>query len=151
MATLAINGVALPVLVDSLSVDLDPVGNATRNARGWRVMDRRRTVRTIQFALAPRPLDEAMLYRALVLGEGEHWTGASLYGDKGLPITGTAAVQSGACVDPYGVAGGIQMANAGTLALPAVGFDQSPPFSTSSIQRASKPGSPMRAFQRARM
>lgn len=124
MATLAINGVALPVLADSLSVDHDPVGNTTRNARGWRVMDRRRTFRTIQFTLAPKPVDEAMLYRALVLGEGEHWTGASLYGDKGLPTTGSAAVQAGACVDPYGVAGGIQMANAGTLILPQVGPDQ---------------------------
>lgn len=128
MATLAVNGVALPVLVDSLSLDHDPVGTATRNARGWRVNGRRRVVRTFSFALAPKPVDEAYLYRALLLGEGEHWTGASAYGDKGLPLTGTGgtAVVAGACVDPYGIAGGMQMANAATLTLPQVGPDQSP-------------------------
>jgi hypothetical protein len=126
MAQLSINGVPLPVLIESMGIDQEPVGSVARNARGWRVMDRRAIKRTLTFSLGPKPLDEAMMYRALIQGEGEHWTAnSSVYGDKGLPLTGTGAIVAGACVDPYGVAGGFQMANAGTMILPAVGPDQS--------------------------
>lgn len=128
MAGLAVNGVALPVLAGSLEVSKERVGSVTRNHRGNRVLDRRAIKRTFDFTLAAKSIDEANLYRVLVEGEGEHWTcNSSPYGDKGLQLTGTGAVVGGACLDPYGVAGGFQVAQTGaqTMIIPRVGPDQS--------------------------
>jgi hypothetical protein len=50
--------------------------------------------RVFEFDLGPKPVDEAMMYRALLLGEGEFWSGLSAYGAKGYQLTGTGSQQN---------------------------------------------------------
>lgn len=92
MAALAVAGVELPVAAESLKMKLEEVGYSGRNTRGRRVMDRRRAKWTFEFELAPQSIDEAQMYRALLLGEGEFWsTLTDAYGAKGLQLTGSGA------------------------------------------------------------
>lgn len=85
-------GVDLPILIDSLSLNGEEVGNRARDVGGWLVAERRAIKNVIAGVLSPKPLNEAMMYRALLRGDGEYWSmrfGA--YGAKGWGITGTGA------------------------------------------------------------
>ena len=92
MTMLQIEGLPIPVLVESLSIGGEMVGNATRNQRGHRLLDRRRQKLTLDFTIAPKPLPWAMLYRALVLGEGEFFDTQSIYGSKGYQLSGSGSI-----------------------------------------------------------
>lgn len=95
MPMIAVNGVVLPVKMDSLQMSEEVVGSTMRNAHGWALRDRRATKRTLSFELTPKTLEEAMLYRSLITGEGEFWSMASsVYGAKGLAITGTGSLDT---------------------------------------------------------
>lgn len=92
MPALAINGVELPVAIDSLRLTLEAVGSRSRNTRGHALLERRRAKWVYEFELSPSSLDEAMMYRALILGEGEYWNCiSSAYGSKGLLLGGSGA------------------------------------------------------------
>lgn len=92
MAILSVNGVELPVLLNTLSISSEEVGEVRRNVHGFASRDRRAVKLTLECELAPKSLDEAMLFRALVLGEGEFWSlSSSVYGSKGLSVTGTGS------------------------------------------------------------
>ena len=89
-AHVAIEGVALPVSVEGFSLGEEAVGKSSRNGAGWLVRERRRSKRTMDFELAPATFAEAMLYRSLILGEGEYWSmNSDAWGTKGYPVTGT--------------------------------------------------------------
>ncbi len=101
MAALSIEGVPLPVLIDSFSLGTEDVGQVNRNQRGYNVRDRRRAKWTMEFTLAPKPLDEAMMYRQLLLGEGEFWNTQSIYGSYGWALAGTGVLQTSGGGNPY--------------------------------------------------
>jgi len=87
-----VNKIVLPVRIDSLSYSEEPVGASERNANGYLVADRRATKARLQFSTAPRSLDETMLYRAILMGEGEFYPfndDSNPYGMKGLKATST--------------------------------------------------------------
>lgn len=96
MAIVSVNGVPLPVAVDSATLSLESVGSeVARNASGFAVRDRRAVKHVLEFEVVPKSLDEAMLYRLLITGEGEFWSMlSSAYGAKGLAVTGTGARDS---------------------------------------------------------
>ena len=96
MPILAINKVVLPVQIGSLSVSEEMVGSNQRGANGFLQRDRRSTKATITCTLAPKSLDEAMLYRALITGEGEFWSMVfGPNGSKGLVASSAAGWNSG--------------------------------------------------------
>lgn len=125
MSALAVNGIPLPVLMDSLKVSLEPVGTKRRNQRGHSVLERRRAKWVIEFALAPCPLDEAMLYKALILGEGEFWsTISSAYGAKGLQLTGTGSWLGTGGGNPHNGNGVFRLTTTQTMIVPGRLYDQ---------------------------
>ena len=125
MAALSIEGVALPVLIDSFSLGTEDVGQANRNQRGYLVRDRRRAKWTMEFTLAPKTLDEAMMYRSLILGEGEFWNTQTIYGSYGWALAGTGSLQTSGGGNPY-LTNGTWLTNIGqTLALRGSFADQS--------------------------
>lgn len=125
MAALSIEGVPLPVLIDSLSLGTEDVGQANRNQRGYLVRDRRRAKWTMEFTLGPKTLDEAMLYRSLLLGEGELWNTQSIYGSYGYALAGTGALTLAGGGNPY-LGNGVWNTKVGeTLAIRGSYADQS--------------------------
>lgn len=135
MPILAIEGVPLPVAIESLSIGGEMVGANTRNQRGYRVLDRRREKLVFEFALAPKTLDEAMLYRMLILGEGEFWNtlSGSVYGAKGYPISGTGSIETSGGGNPHNGNGTWKLDAGETLVLPGVFYEQTIAPSASSL------------------
>lgn len=89
---ISVNKVTLPVAIDSLSFTEDLVGADRRNANGYLLRDRRGVKARLSFSTTPKDLDEAMLYRSLLTGEGEFYGFATNeFGTKGLKATGTGA------------------------------------------------------------
>jgi hypothetical protein len=128
MPLLSIAGVELPVTVDSLSLSLETIGTAARNTRGHGLLERRASKWGFNFSLSPCPLDEAMLYRSLILGDGEFWsTASSAYGAKGLALTGTGAWTGAGGGNPVAGSGnGVWRTTIGqTLVVPGKLSDQS--------------------------
>lgn len=126
MPALSIAGVELPVAVDTLLLSLEQVGEAARNQRGHRVMDRRALKWLFEFSLSPCPLDEAMLYRSLILGDGELWSCvSSAYGAKGLPLTGTGAWTGAGGGNPIATNGTFRITTGQTMVVPGKISDQS--------------------------
>lgn len=124
MSALSIAGVDLPVATDSLSLELEQVGSRARNTRGHSVLERRATKWVFNFETSPVPLDEAMLYRSLINGDGEFWgMAASAYGSKGLAVTGTGSY-SGGVGNPYG-GGSWGMTGGQTMVIPTKLYTQS--------------------------
>lgn len=104
---IAVNKVTLPVRIDSLSYSEEPVGASERNANGYLVADRRAMKARLQFATTPKALDEAMLYRTILMGEGEFYPfneDGNQFGLKGLKATCTAGsgVTGAINVNPLG-------------------------------------------------
>jgi hypothetical protein len=127
MPILAVAGVPFPVTIDSMKLSYELVGAKNRNARGHSVLERRRAKTVIEFTTGPKPLDEAMLYRALVLGEGEFWsTLTSSYGAKGLQLTGTGVINTGGGGNPIATNGVFRTTVNQTLIVPGRFYDQSP-------------------------
>lgn len=125
MPALAVNGVVLPVSIESLELSLETVGGKRRNQRGFGVLERRRSKWNFGFQLAPCPLDEAMMYRALILGEGEFWsTLTSAYGSKGLQITGSGAWTGSGGGNPHNTNGVFQLLTAKTMVVPGRLYSQ---------------------------
>lgn len=126
MSILSICGVPLPVTIDSLRVSFDDVGTKARNTRGHRILERRRSKWSFEFTLAPKPLDEAMLYRSLILGDGESWQMLSgAYGSKGLQVTGTGAWTGAGGGNPITTNGTFRLTTGQTMVVPATMYDQS--------------------------
>jgi hypothetical protein len=125
MPILAIAGVPLPVLIDSMSVGGEMVGSVTRNQRGWRVLERRRQKLTFDFVLGPKTLDEAMMYRSLILGEGEFWnTLTSVYGAKGYALSGSGAWTGAGGGNPHNGNGVFRCDPTETMTLKGSFYDQ---------------------------
>lgn len=99
MAIMSVYGVELPIIIDSLnvvpvSVGMDPV----RNANGYLVGDRRDIKHEYNFAVAVRPLEEAMLFKELLLCSGDYWSiYGSAYSSKGMALTTTGAISYSGC------------------------------------------------------
>lgn len=129
MAILSIAGVAFPVLINSLGISGQSVGSTVRNQAGWTLMERRREKKLIEFSTGPKPLDEAQLYRMLVLGEGEFWnTQVDLYGSKGYALAGTGAINTAdSNTNPltYVANGAWKCTTTQTLVIPTSFYDQS--------------------------
>lgn len=126
MSALAINGVALPVSIDKLKVSFEHVGATRRNQRGHGVVERRRAKWVFGFETSPMSLDEAMMFRALVLGEGEFWsTLTSVYGAKGLALSGTGAWLGSGGGNPINTNGVFRATTGQTLIVPGKFYDQS--------------------------
>lgn len=126
MAALSVCGVALPVRIDALKASLEAVGAVGRNVRGHRVLERRRNKWVFEFELTPVSLDEAQLFKALLLGEGEFWSlAASAYGAKGLAITGTGSWNSTASTNPFTSTGTWRLTTGQTMVVPGRFYDQS--------------------------
>jgi hypothetical protein len=89
---ITVNKITLPVAIDSVSYSEEAVGAMERNANGYMVADRRSMKARIQFSTVPRGLDEAMMYRAILAGEGEFFPfveSGNQFGLKGLKATAT--------------------------------------------------------------
>lgn len=125
MAILSIAGVSLPVLIDSLRLSGETVGAAGRNSNGHRVLERKREKAVIEFALGVKPLDEAMMYRALILGEGEFWNTLTIYGSKGYALTGTGALSLAGGGNPNAGNGVWRCSPAQTMVIVGSFYDQS--------------------------
>ena len=126
MPILAIEGVPLPVLAEQLSRSFESVGSSERNQRGHLLVDRRRKKMAFDFTLAPKTLDEAQLYAALILGEGDYWSmQSSAYSHLGSLVTGTGAWSGAGGGNPY-VTNGTWVATTGqTMTLKGSFYDQS--------------------------
>lgn len=121
---ISVNKVELPVRIDSVSYSEEQIGASERNANGYLVADRRATKARLQFATAPKPLDEAMLYRAIAMGEGEFFPfndDGNQFGLKGLKATCTAGsgVTSAIGVNPLGGSADMVIEATHSLFLPA--------------------------------
>lgn len=126
MSVLAVNGVALPVGIDKLKVSFELVGAARRNQRGHAVVERRRDKWVVGFETSPMSLDEAMMAKSLVLGEGEFWnTLTSVYGAKGMGLTGTGAWTGSGGGNPINTNGVFRATTGQTLIVPGKFYDQS--------------------------
>jgi hypothetical protein len=128
MSALTINGVDLPVAIDSLTAGFEPVGTTGRNTRGHHLKERRRDKWVFEFDLSPAPLEEVLLYRSLILGDGEFWsTETNQWGAKGLGLTGTGAwIGSGGGNPLTGSGNGVFRLTTGqTMVVPGKLYDQS--------------------------
>jgi hypothetical protein len=130
MPVLAISGVELPVAVDSFTRSHEMVGTKRRNARGHTVLERRREKTVIEFETSPVSFEEAMLYRSLILGEGEFWntlasTPGGQYGSKGLALTGTGAWSGSGGGNPNNGNGTFLLTTGQTMVVPGYFYDQS--------------------------
>lgn len=126
MSILSICGVPLPVAIDSLQLSLEDVGTKARNTRGHRILERRRSKWSFGFSLSPKPLDEVMLYRSLILGDGESWPmTSSAYGSKGLQVTGTGAWSGSGGGNPISSNGTFRLTTGQTMVVPGRIYDQS--------------------------
>ena len=137
MAMLAIEGVTLPASVDGFNISGETVGEAQRNAVGHRLMERRREKLVLEFSLVPKTLHEAMLYRCLVLGEGELFDTLTAYGSKGYPLTGTGTLETSGGGNPHNGNGVWKLDPTETLTIPGVFYDQSAVASQSTAFGAS--------------
>lgn len=127
MAILSIQGVSFPVLIDSFMVGTERVGNFTRSVNGWSILERRREKQVFEFALAPKSLDEATMYRMLLLGEGEFWsTLTSAYGARGYALTGTGAWIGSGGGNPFSTNGVWRMSIGQTMIIPGDLYSQTP-------------------------
>lgn len=125
MPTIAIAGVPLPVGINDLSLGSELVGRKSRNQSGWTNLERRREKLVFDFTLVGKSLDEAMMYRALILGEGEHWdTLTSQYGSKGYPLTGTGTRTSAGGGNPINTNGVWRCTAGQTLVVKGAFYDQ---------------------------
>lgn len=112
MAILSVFGVSFPVAVDGLSMGGELVGKRSRNAAGYALLERKREKIVLDFSLVSKPLDEAMLYRALLLGEGEFYNTLTNYGSKGYQLSGTGTRTSAGGGNPNN-GNGVFRCNAG--------------------------------------
>ena len=82
------------------------------------------------FTIAPKTLDEAMMYRALILGEGEYFdtltsrTGIH-YGSKGYSLTGTGTYLGASGGNPINTNGCFRATTGQTMQLQGWFYDQS--------------------------
>lgn len=127
MGALHVMGVELPIVPDTLRVSFEGTGNARRNTAGWRVGDRRRLKQVFDFSLSPASLDETMLYRLLLQGEGEYWSmRTSAYGSKGLAVGGTGTYVNTGGGNPH-FTNGVWKADTGeTLTVEGNLYNQAP-------------------------
>jgi hypothetical protein len=126
MPALAINGVEFPVATEDLTLSFEDIGTDKRNMRGHRVLERRRSKWAFDFSLSILPLNEAMMFRSLILGDGEHWnTLTSAFGAKGLPLTGTGAWIGTGGGNPINTNGVFRLTTGQTMVLPGKLYDQS--------------------------
>lgn len=125
MSALTVNGVVLPVGIEDLKLTFEPVGSSRRNQRGHTVKTSIRNKWVFEFSLSPCPLDEAMLYKALICGEGEFWsTLTSVYGAKGLPLTGTGGWLGSGGGNPHNSNGVFRVTTGQTMVVIGKLYDQ---------------------------
>lgn len=125
MTMMQIEGLPIPVLVESLSVGGEMVGSTTRNQRGHRLLERRRQKLILEFTIAPKTLPWAMLYRSLVLGEGEFFDTQSVYGSKGYQLGGSGSQLGVGSNNPVLTTGAWNLDAGETLVLPGEFYSQS--------------------------
>lgn len=92
MPALVINGITVPVGVDSLKRSVEEVGERTRAFDGTAILNRRWTKRVLEFEMPVASQVDQLAWMALLRGEGHVWPfEASLYSAKGLPVVNAAA------------------------------------------------------------
>jgi hypothetical protein len=127
MAILSIAGVPLPVLIESLSVNGEFVGDASRNVNGWKILNRRREKLIIDFTLGIKTLEETMLYRELILGQGEFFdTITSAFGSKGYQLGGTGVWSGAGGGNPNNGNGTFLCTSGQKMTIPGTFYDQTP-------------------------
>lgn len=95
MSVLSVNGIELPIAVDSLACSLEEVGESKRMEDGSLVIDRRAEKRVYDFELSPMPAAAALFLRDVLLGRGDVWAFDShLYSSRGRPVTGLGTLSA---------------------------------------------------------
>lgn len=98
MSFLALNGLPFPVAVSSLAHRVEEVGEARRAIDGTLAINRRALKNVFEFQTPPRPVQEALFLRDVVLGNGDVWpfNASHLYSSKGRPgSTGSSYTWTG--------------------------------------------------------
>ncbi len=125
MAILSVFGVPLPVAVDGLALGRELVGKRGRNAAGFALLERRREKLVIEFSLVGKPLDEAMMYSTLILGEGEFYNCLTAFGSKGYLLQGTGAQTMAGGGNPVSTNGVFRCSAGQTMIVTGWTYDQS--------------------------
>ncbi len=104
MPALVINGITVPVGVESLSRSIEEVGERTRAFDGTAVLNRRWQKRVLELELPVASQVDQLAWLALLRGEGQVWSfNSNVYSSKGLPISGaTATVGNTSPVSKFG-------------------------------------------------
>ena len=93
-AFLRINQLVVPVLQSDASDDYDEIGNTDRDqAGGWR-LERVAVKFKASFKLKHAKAADALAWRDLILGRGEHFACETLYGSKGTAIGGAGVTDN---------------------------------------------------------
>jgi hypothetical protein len=93
-AFLRVNQLTLPVLQSDASDDYDEIGNSDRAQDATLRIERRGIKFKSSYKMQHAKAADALAWRDLLLGRGEHFTGVTLYGSQGTPITGAGASSS---------------------------------------------------------
>jgi hypothetical protein len=87
---LRVNELVASVLQVGATGELEEIGTSDRAQDGTMRIERRALKGKWQFSLAHQSAADALAWRSLVLGRGQHWAlEGSLYGSKGTPFTGS--------------------------------------------------------------
>lgn len=95
MSILSINGLELPITVDSLSCSIEEVGEAARAEDGTLIVDRRAEKRIYDFSCNPMAAQAALFLRDVLLGRGDVWAFDShFYSSRGRPSVGDGSLSA---------------------------------------------------------
>lgn len=90
MSVLSVNGLELPIRVDSLACSIEEVGESKRTEDGSLIVDRRAEKRVYDFECGPMAAAAALWLRDVLLGKGDVWAfNSHLYSSRGRAVTGT--------------------------------------------------------------
>lgn len=97
MAFLVINGIEIPVAVDTLTEEVREIGATIQAFSGASVRSRIATKRDLEFEIPPTEPVLSGQYERWIRGEGETWLFTNLYGSKGTaPESGySGSISSG--------------------------------------------------------
>ncbi|GMV19032.1 MAG: hypothetical protein AMXMBFR56_72560 [Polyangiaceae bacterium] len=95
MSILSVNGLELPISVDSLSCTIEEVGETTRAEDGSLIIDRRAEKRVYDFECSPMAAQAALFLRDVLLGKGDVYAFDShLYSSRGRAVSTVGALSA---------------------------------------------------------
>lgn len=95
MSILSVNGIELPVSVDTLSCSIEEVGESTRAEDGSLIIDRRAEKRVYDFQCSPLPAQAALFLRDVLLGRGDVYAlNDHPYSSRGRATAGNGALSA---------------------------------------------------------